>query len=91
MPTTKEAGFPSYEVSAWNAMFAPKGTPKEIVGRLSDALFKGINDPGTRKRLLDLGAIVPTRQEQSAEWLGDFVQKEVARWAPILKGSGSDK
>ena len=91
VPTTKEAGFPSYEVSAWNAMFAPKGTPKDIVARLSDTLFKGLNDPATRKRLLDLGGVLPTKSEQSAEWLGDYVKKEVARWAPILKGAGGDK
>ena len=91
VPTTREAGLPSYEVSAWNAMFAPKGTPKDIVAKLNDALVKGLNDATTRKRLLDLGGILPTKQEQTPEWLGEFVKKEVARWAPILKGAGGDK
>lgn len=91
VPTTREAGLPSYEVSAWNAMFAPKGTPKDIVAKLNDALVKGLNDATTRKRLLDLGAILPTKQEQTSEWLGEFVKKEVARWAPVLKGAGGDK
>ena len=79
------------EWSQWSSEMKPVPVLMAVQGFTAAQRFKGINDPGTRKRLLDLGAIVPTRQEQSAEWLGDFVQKEVARWAPILKGSGSDK
>jgi tripartite-type tricarboxylate transporter receptor subunit TctC len=62
VPTTKEAGLPNYEVSAWNAAFAPKGTPKEIAAKLSDALAKALDDENTRKRLLDLGGVIPDAQ-----------------------------
>jgi len=88
VPTTKEAGLPSYQVSAWNALFAPKGTPKEIVTRLNHALAMALEDGATRKRLLDLGAVLPNKQEQTPAYLGDFVKKEVARWTPILKAGG---
>ena len=44
LPTTKEAGLPNYEVSAWNALFAPKATPKEITAKLVDALNKALDD-----------------------------------------------
>ena len=46
VPTTKEAGLPDYQVSAWNALFAPKGTPKEIVAKLNDALVEGARRRG---------------------------------------------
>ena len=88
VPTTKEAGLPQYQVSAWNALFAPKGTPKEIVTRLNQALGMALADDATRKRLLDLGGVIPSKQEQTPAYLGDFVKKEVARWTPILKAGG---
>jgi len=89
VPTTKEAGLPDYEVSAWNALFAPKGTPKEIVAALNDALVRALDDPATRKRLLDLGSILPVPAGRSPQALSDLVNSEVARWTPILKAAGA--
>lgn len=89
VPTTKEAGLPEYQVSAWNAVFAPKGTPKEITAKLNDALQKALADENTRKRLLDLGAVLPDKQGQTQEALGVFVAQEVARWTPVIKASGA--
>lgn len=85
VPTTKEAGLPDYQVSAWNAIFAPKKTPKAVVTKLNEALVKALDDPGTKKRLLDLGGVVPQGNERTPAYLGDFVKKEVARWTPVLK------
>lgn len=85
LPTTKEAGLPSYEVSAWNAIFAPKGTSDEIVKRLSDALIKALDEPNARKRLDDLGAVVPEGAERTPAALQKLVESEVARWTPVLK------
>jgi tripartite-type tricarboxylate transporter receptor subunit TctC len=89
VPTTKEAGLPTYEVSAWNAAFAPKGVPKEIVAKLSDALSKALDDETTRKRLLDLGGVVPNAAERTPEALQKLVESEVARWTPVLKAAGA--
>ncbi len=89
VPTTKEAGLPEYQVTAWNAMFAPKGTPKDIVAKLTDALAKALDDENTRKRLLDLGGVIPEKKDRTSAYLGDFVKKEVDRWTPILKASGA--
>ena len=61
VPTTKEAGLPEFQASAWNALFAPKGTPKPIIDKLSAALDKALDDEATRKRLLDLGSDIPGR------------------------------
>ena len=89
VPTTKEAGLPEYEVSAWNALFAPKNTPKDIVTKLNQTLVKALDDPATRKRLLDLGIVLPQGNERSPEALAELVRKEVARWTPILKAAGA--
>jgi tripartite-type tricarboxylate transporter receptor subunit TctC len=89
VPTTKEAGLPEYEVSAWNALFAPKNTPKDIVTKLNQTLVKALDDPATRKRLLDLGSVLPQGNERSPEALAELVRKEVARWTPILKAAGA--
>ena len=88
VPTTKEAGMPEYQVSAWNAIFAPKNTPPAVVAKLNEALVKALDDPGTKKRLLDLGGVLPEGKERTSAWLGEYVAQEVARWTPILKAGG---
>lgn len=87
VPTTAEAGLPDYQVSAWNAMFAPKNTPEAIVAKLNDALVRALDDETTRKRLLDLGGVIPDRAGRSPEALQRLVVSEVARWMPVLRGA----
>jgi tripartite-type tricarboxylate transporter receptor subunit TctC len=89
VPTTKEAGLPEFQVSAWNAVFAPKGTPPEVVAKLNAALVKALDDENTRKRLLELGSVIPTKEERTPEALQKLVESEVARWTPILKAAGA--
>ena len=89
VPTTIEAGLPDFQVSAWNALFAPKGTPKEIVDRLVDALDKALDDDNTRKRLLELGSVLPDKQGRTPAALQKLVESEVARWTPVLKEAGA--
>jgi tripartite-type tricarboxylate transporter receptor subunit TctC len=91
VPTTKEAGLPDYQVSAWNAIFAPKGTPPEVVKKLSDALLKAIADPGTSKRLLDLGGDLSNKEARTPEGLRKLVESEVARWNKVLKETDQAK
>jgi tripartite-type tricarboxylate transporter receptor subunit TctC len=85
VPTSTEAGLPDYQVSAWNALFAPKGTPKEIVAKLNDTMIKALDDDATRKRLLELGSVIPDKAGRSPQALAELVKSEVARWNPILK------
>jgi tripartite-type tricarboxylate transporter receptor subunit TctC len=85
VPTTKEGGLPEFQVSAWNAIFAPKGTSPEVVKTLSNALQKALADPNTRKRLLDLGADLSNTEAQTPAGLAKLVDSEVARWNKVLK------
>lgn len=87
VPTSKEAGLPAYQASAWNALFAPKGTPKPVVDKLADALDKALDDPGVRKRLLDLGSDIPGKDRRGPQALSTLVKSEIEKWSPILKGS----
>ncbi|MBX9934137.1 MAG: tripartite tricarboxylate transporter substrate binding protein BugD [Methylobacterium sp.] len=87
VPTTKEAGLPGYEVSAWNAVFAPKGLPQDVAKKLQDSLAQALADAGTKKRILDLGGTVPSAAEQGPKALQALVESEVARWTPVLRAA----
>jgi tripartite-type tricarboxylate transporter receptor subunit TctC len=85
LPTTREAGLPEFEVSAWNALFAPKGTPAPIIAKLNDAVVNALEDANVRKRLLDLGSDIPSREKRSPQALADLVRLEIDRWTPLMK------
>ena len=87
VPTSKEAGLPAFKVTAWNALFAPKDTPKPVVDKLADALDKALDDPAVRKRLLDLGSDIPDKKGRGPQALSMLVKSEIERWAPVLKGT----
>ena len=89
VPPAKDAGAPSYEMSIWSAVFAPKGTPKPIVARLAGALDQALNDPDVSERLARLGGIVPGRDERGPDQLETLLKAEIARWSPILKAAAT--
>jgi len=88
VPTTAEAGLPDFQASAWNALFAPKDTPKEIVASLSAALDKALDDEATRKRLLELGSDIPGKDRRGGPALHTLVKTEIAKWTPVIKAAG---
>ena len=85
VPTTAEAGLPAFQAQAWNAIFAPKGTPAPVIASLNAAAVKALDDEGVRKRLLDLGSVIPAAAERSPEALATLVKSEIAKWTPVLK------
>lgn len=85
VPTTTEAGLPAFQAQAWNAIFAPKGTPAPIIATLNAAITKALDDEGVRKRLLDLGSVIPGPADRTPEALAALVKSEIAKWTPVLK------
>ena len=86
--TSKEAGLPEFQAQAWNALFAPKGTPQPVLDKLSDALDKALDDEQTRKRLLELGSVLPDKGGRGQQALAALVKSEIDRWTPIIKAAG---
>ena len=87
VPTTAEAGLPEFQTSAWFALFAPKGTPKPILDRFSDALDKALDDDNTRKRMLALASEIPAKARRGQAPLQALVKSEIARWTPIIQAA----
>ena len=85
LPTTAEAGLPKYQASAWNAIFAPKGTPAPILAKLNAAAAKALDDENVRKRLLDLGSDIPKAEARTQAALAALVKSEIEKWSAVLK------
>lgn len=85
MPSMSET-LPGYETYTWNALFAPAGTPPEVIKRLNEAANTAVNDPTTKAKLAEFSATVVG---STPEALATHVTSELAKWAPIVKQSGA--
>jgi tripartite-type tricarboxylate transporter receptor subunit TctC len=88
LPTAAEAGLPDVQVEAWNALFAPKGTPRAIVEQVYALTWAALATPSMRARFKELGAIIPTREDAAPDALRKHVAAEVVKWTRTLKASG---
>jgi tripartite-type tricarboxylate transporter receptor subunit TctC len=88
IPTTDEAGLPGFYFSFWHAMWAPKGTPKEIIAKLNAAAMAALADPQTRQRLIGLAQDIFPPEQQTPEALQAFQKAEIDKWWPIIKAAG---
>lgn len=82
IPTVAESGIPGYETYSWNALFAPAGTPADVIKVLNDAAVKTMQDPAIVERMKEFSATVVG---SSPEELGAHVQSEIEKWTPIVK------
>jgi tripartite-type tricarboxylate transporter receptor subunit TctC len=87
IPTFGEMGLP-LSFPSWTGLFAPKGTPKEIIDRLNAATVRPLVDPLVRSRLADLGFEILPRELQTPEALGAFQKAEIDKWWPLIKELG---
>jgi tripartite-type tricarboxylate transporter receptor subunit TctC len=87
IPTVDEAGLPGFHVSIWQAVWAPKGTPKEVIAKLNAAIAGALADPAVQKRLADIGQELPTREQMTPEGFGAFHKAEMDKWTPIIKAA----
>jgi tripartite-type tricarboxylate transporter receptor subunit TctC len=87
IPTVDEAGMPGFNISSWYGLFAPKGTPRAVIGKLNAAVGDALADAGVRQRLVDLGQEIPPRDQQTPEALGALQKAEIEKWWPIIKAA----
>jgi tripartite-type tricarboxylate transporter receptor subunit TctC len=88
IPTIDEAGLPGLHLPFWQAVWAPKGTPQEIVTRLNAIIVEALNEPAMRQRLTDLGQDVFPRAQQTPDALAAFHKAEIDKWWPIIRQAG---
>jgi tripartite-type tricarboxylate transporter receptor subunit TctC len=85
VPTIAELGFPGYEISSWQAVFAPAGTPKDVVGKINGELVRMLNVPEIRRRISQEGAD-PVGSTPDA--FATRVKNEITKWTKVIKASG---
>lgn len=85
VPTAAGSGYPNLDASAWNGLFAPKGTPPAVLQKLGGAVVAALGDAEFRKSLEDLGITLPTREQAGPQGLANFVSSDLGRLVPLLK------
>jgi len=88
LPTVSEAGLPGFQMVVWYAMYAPKGTPKPVVDKLSAALQKALQDPEVKDRLAQSGAETVAPERARPDVLRAHLSSEINKWVPIIKKAG---
>jgi tripartite-type tricarboxylate transporter receptor subunit TctC len=88
LPTTDEAGLPGMQVSIWHGLYAPKGTPPEVVEKLSQSLQKALADPNVVARFAELGTVPSPASDATPAALKAKLEGEITRWKPIIEAAG---
>ena len=88
IPTVDEAGLPGFYVSLWFGLWAPAGTPQDIIAKLNSAAIGALAEPTVRQRLADFGQQVAPGDQQSSVALAAFQKAEIEKWWPIIKEAG---
>jgi tripartite-type tricarboxylate transporter receptor subunit TctC len=87
VPMIDEAGVPGLHFPFWHGLWAPKGTPKDIVATLNAAVVDALADPAVRQRLTELGHEIAPREQQSPAALAAYHKAEIEKWWPIIKAA----
>ena len=87
VPTIDEAGVPGLHFPFWHAIWAPKGTPKDVIAKLNAAVVETLADPGVRQRFNELGHEIAPREQQSPAALAAYHKAEIDKWWPIIKAA----
>jgi tripartite-type tricarboxylate transporter receptor subunit TctC len=88
VPSLASAGLPGFELSVWHGLYAPKGTPKEVVAKLSSALQTALKDPTVKQRLADLSTDPVAENRATPEALRAHLKAEIDKWGPVIKKAG---
>jgi tripartite-type tricarboxylate transporter receptor subunit TctC len=87
IPTVDEAGVPGFYIAVWHGLWAPKGTPKDVMAKLVGATRAALANPLVQKRLADLGQEIPALDQQSPEALRAHHKAELDKWVPLIKAA----
>lgn len=85
LPTSAEAGLPEFEAQGWNGLFAPKGTPADVIARLNAAAKKAVESEAVRKRFADLSTVAPDAREMAPDVLQQLVTRDVEKFKRLLE------
>jgi tripartite-type tricarboxylate transporter receptor subunit TctC len=88
VPTMAEAGLPKFEIAVWHGMYAPKGTPKPVIDKLSHALQAALKDPMVVEKFSGLGTEPVAQNRATPEALRAHLKSEIDKWTPIIKKAG---
>jgi len=88
IPTVDEAGLPGFYFSRWHGIWAPRGTPKDVVAKLDAAVASALAAPNVRARLADLGQDIFPREQQTPAALAAYHRAETEKWWPVIKAAG---
>ncbi|HEX4857083.1 MAG TPA: tripartite tricarboxylate transporter substrate binding protein BugD [Limnobacter sp.] len=88
LPTLDKGGLPGFEVAVWHGLYAPKGTPKPIVDRLSKSLQLALKDPSVISRFAELGTEPVSQDQATPAALRKHLDAEIARWKPVIEKAG---
>jgi len=88
IPTSDESGLPGFYMSGWFGLFAPKGTPPDIIAKLDNAMVQSLADSDMRQKLTDLGLDIAPAEQQTPAGFAAFHQAEIEKWWPIIKAAG---
>jgi tripartite-type tricarboxylate transporter receptor subunit TctC len=85
--TVDAAGLPGFYMAVWHGLWAPKGTPADIIAKLNAAVVDALADSTVRARLAELGQEIPALDQQSPQALGAFQKAEIEKWWPLIKAA----
>ena len=88
VPTMEEVGVPDLYIPWWQGLWAPKGTPREVIAKLNGAVVSALAEPVISRRLSDLGLDMPSADQRMPEAIRAFHQSEIDKWWPIIKAAG---
>jgi len=87
IPTTDQAGLPGFHMTLWSGLWAPKGTPKEVIAKLNRAALDALNDPSVRTKLENLGLQMTPADQLSPQALGTLQKAEIEKWWPMIRAA----
>ena len=88
IPTVDEAGLPGLHTAVWHGYWFPKGTPRDVVAKFNAAIVETLTDADVKKRFVDLGQEIPTREEQTPQGLAAYHKAEIDKWWPLIRAAG---